>query len=94
MKFDKPTSPKGSSYSSNHISIFSLESINNLDSDDIKSVKISLRIWWVTSEFSLMKNEIKEENDKVVKINYFFEFELVPMEQHKTDAEKVIIVIF
>ena len=86
---DKPGSPKKSSSSSVKVTLYSLDSFDKLDSDDIRTINVEFRNFMtnfriLTSE----RDELKVKNDELVNRNNFLESELVQMEQYKLVADK------
>ena len=71
----------GSPKSSRHVSIYFVESLNNLDSDDVKSVQAEIKTLLVN--FRSLTSEIdrlRETNAEIININNFLKYELVEVE--------------
>ena len=79
----------GSPKSSNHVSIYSAKSFNNIDSESIKSIQDKIKNLLAnfrspTTETDRLKNTTVE----LTKRNNFLEFELVEVEQIKDESNK------
>ena len=74
----------GSFKSSKQVSIYSAESLNNLDYDDVKSIQAEINNLLANfRSFSSEVDRLRESNDELIKRNSFLESELVKVEQIK-----------
>ena len=79
----------GSPKSSNQVSIYSVESFNNLDSDGIKSIQAEIKN--LLANFRSLTSEtdrLRDTNTELIKRNNFLESELVEVEHIKEKSNK------
>lgn len=89
ISLEKTGSPKSSSSSASQVSLYSLDAIDSLDPDDIK--KINCEFKNLLTNFRLVskeKDDLKEKVHVLYTRNEFLEFELIQMEQFKSNCSK------